>query len=61
MNGSSCELMQLDESSLRIECGEKSATIQVNDSFKILAITNKTITGVAQKGPFLKGSNVFLY
>ena len=61
-NGTSCELMELDEISLRIDCGEMSATIQLNDAFKIMAITNKTITGVAQfKKPSFIGSSVFLY
>ena len=72
-DGASCSIAGQTDSTVTIKCGEKSVVLNLGgkgssgivdtlelDSEKI-AISLDTLTGFSQKGPFLKGSSVYLY
>ncbi|WP_297698945.1 FISUMP domain-containing protein [uncultured Fibrobacter sp.] len=71
--GTGCSIVEQTDSTVTIKCGEKSVVLNLGtkggsdivdtlelDSEKI-AISLDTLTGFSQKGPFLKGSSVYLY
>ena len=72
-DGASCSIAGQTDSTVTIKCGEKSVVLNLGgkgssgivdtlelDSEKI-AISLDTLSGFSQKGPFLKGSSVYLY
>ncbi len=69
-NGNECVAEEQTDSTVVINCGGQSMTLNlgaatVRDSLEpdseMIAISLDTLSGVSQKGPFLKGSTVFLY
>ena len=69
-DGASCAVEEQTDSTVVINCGGQSMTLNlgaatVRDSLEpdseMIAISLDTLSGVSQKGPFLKGSTVFLY
>ena len=72
-DGAGCTIVAQDESSVTITCGDSTMTLHFGgtpstdssdtteaDSEQI-AISLDSLTGYSQKGPFLKGSTVYLY
>ena len=70
-NGKGCDVAEYADSLVIIVCGDKSITMNlgagsisvgtfVPDSEKV-AISLDSLAGYSQKGPFLKGSTVYLY
>ena len=70
-NGKGCDVAEYADSLVTIVCGDKSITMNlgagsisvgtfVPDSEKV-AISLDSLAGYSQKGPFLKGSTVYLY
>ena len=72
-DGTGCSIAAQTDSTVTIKCGEKSLVLNMGgkggfdivdtleiDSEKI-AISLDTLSGFSQKGPFLKGSTVYLY
>ncbi|WP_297698962.1 FISUMP domain-containing protein [uncultured Fibrobacter sp.] len=72
-DGASCSIVGQTDSTVTIKCGEKSVVLNLGgkggsdivdtlelDSEKI-AVSLDTLSGFSQKGPFLKGSTVYLY
>jgi uncharacterized protein (TIGR02145 family) len=75
-DGAGCAIVGQTDSTVTIKCGEKSVVLNLGgkggnggsdiidtlelDSEKI-AISLDTLSGFSQKGPFLKGSTVYLY
>ena len=69
--GTGCTIAQ-DTSKITITCGDKSSTINLNDigtsiadtavvDSEKVAVSLDSLTGYTQKGPFIKGSTVYLY
>ena len=71
-NGSGCTMTQ-DSKKITITCGDKSSTINLSDigssitpdttvvDSEKVAVSLDSLTGYTQKGPFIKGSTVYLY
>ena len=71
-NGAGCSIAQ-DEKKITITCGDKSSTINLSDigssitpdttvvDSEKVAVSLDSLTGYTQKGPFIKGSTVYLY
>lgn len=69
--GAGCSLVQLDSVTVRLFCGADSTSIYLGEKPKAVVDTTKdpeqvpitvdSLTGFAQKGPFLKGGKVTLY
>ena len=71
-NGSGCTMTQ-DEKKITITCGDKSSTINLSDigssitpdttvvDSEKVAVSLDSLAGYTQKGPFIKGSTVYLY
>ena len=72
-SGASCSIAEQTDSTVTIQCGEKSIDLKLGnsagtgdadtlelDSEKI-AVSLDSLSGFSQKGPFLKGSIVYLY
>lgn len=72
-DGAGCVVTEQTDSYVNIKCGDKNLTLNLGegdgavsvdtsglDSEKV-AVSLDTLSGVSQKGPFLKGSTVFLY
>ncbi len=69
--GAGCSLVQLDSVTVRLFCGADSTSIYLGEKPKSVVDTTKdpervtitvdSLTGFAQKGPFLKGGKVTLY
>ena len=70
-NGTGCSIAQ-DEKKITITCGDKSSTINLSDigtsiadtavvDTEKVAISLDSLAGYTQKGPFIKGSTVYLY
>ena len=68
--GTGCEITDRSDTAVVVKCGESTMTIDLNiglpndtaeaDSEKV-AISLDSLAGYTQKGPFLKGSTVYLY
>lgn len=48
-------------SAMLVACGDDSASAKDTDQPEVVAVNNKTVSGVSQKGPFVTGSAVKLY
>ena len=71
-NGAGCSIAQ-DTKKITITCGDKSSTINLSDigssitpdttvvDSEKVAVSLDSLTGYTQKGPFIKGSTVYLY
>ena len=71
--GVNCEIKDKTDSAVTLACGDSTITIDLgdrndimgNDSSKLdsekVALSMDSLTGYSQKGPFLKGSTVYLY
>ena len=71
-NGAGCSIAQ-DSKKITITCGDKSSTINLSDigsatiidttvvDSEKVAVSLDSLTGYTQKGPFIKGSTVYLY
>lgn len=59
-DGAGCSITKIDEINARIICGSDSITFYVGRSDKI-PVSIDSLAGFAQKGPFQKGSSVYLY
>ena len=69
-DGASCAVTEQTDSTVSVKCGEQSMTLNLgsaagHDSLELdsekIAVSLDTLSGVSQKGPFLKGSTVYLY
>lgn len=60
-DGAGCSIKKIDDSKTRIVCGTDSITFNLGGTSSNVVISIDSLTGVAQKGPFLKGSSVYLY
>lgn len=58
-DGTGCSIKKINDTNARIVCGVDSLTFYIGEPS--VAVTIDSLTGVAQKGPFLKGSSVYLY
>ena len=67
--GTGCSLVQLDSVTVRLFCGNDSTTVHLeaktdtslNIDAERIPVTLDSLTGIVQKGPFLKGGTVTLY
>ncbi len=48
-------------SAMLVACGDDNASAKDTDQPDVVAVNNKTVSGVSQKGPFVTGSAVKLY
>ena len=48
-------------SAMLVACGDDSTSAKDTDQPEVVAVNNKTVSGVSQKGPFVTGSAVKLY
>lgn len=48
-------------SAMFVACGDDSTSAKDTDRSEVVAVNNKTVSGVSQKGPFVTGSAVKLY
>ena len=70
VNGSGCSMTDRTESTITVVCGDSTMVIELGtgssgdelepDSERV-AVSLDSLAGFSQKGPFLKGSKVFLY
>ena len=70
-DGSGCSVTGKTDSTVTITCGDKITTLKIGsvsigkDSLELdserIAISMDSLTGYSQKGPFIKGSTVYLY
>ena len=69
--GISCTIAGQTDSSVSIQCGDSTMTLNLGDKVsnrqtteldsEMIAISMDSLSGLSQKGPFLKGSIVYLY
>ena len=67
--GTGCSLVPLDSVTMRLFCGDDSITVylkaktdtSLNIDAERIPVTLDSLTGIVQKGPFLKGGTVTLY
>ena len=69
-NGVGCTISGQTDSTVTIACGDKKLTMDMNGGFSVtesildsekVAVSLDSLAGYTQKGPFLKGSTVYLY
>lgn len=67
-NGSDCSIVNQSDSLVTIVCGENELTLYLNQvggelplDSEVVPISLDSLVGYTQKGPFLKGSVVYLY